>query len=110
MISKSKHGFVEKTKRGFSIDKRLKIGSVLTNGMILELLIEFLDDNYGDNRSGLLLDAGAGSKPYEVVYSNYFQHSVSFDIPSSLHNVTDLDVMTHSQFLPFKNETFDCIL
>src|SRR5262249_36182701 len=79
------------------------------NEVILREMVRFFRLHYGDTKRGRLLDVGAGTRPYAVVYEPYFEDCVSIDVPSSNHNV-DIDSFARADQLPFKSGTYDCIV
>lgn len=102
-------GYVVFRRGRFGIDLRQRPASLLTNEIVLRKLIRFLDDNF-KNGGGRLLDVGAGSRPYFPVYSDHFSLAYSVDVPHSPHDVTSVDVTASILQLPFRDESFDCVL
>lgn len=103
-------GFVRSKRGRFFIDRRKKLGSVLTNEIILHELSLFFEKNFTEKENGRLLDVGAGTKPYSPLYERYFSSCFSFDTSLSPHNIAGVDVIASGCCLPFRSEAFDCIL
>lgn len=102
-------GYVVFRRGRFAIDLRQRLPSLLTNEIVLGKLIRFFDENFKSG-SGSLLDVGAGSRPYFPVYSSYFSSAYSVDVPHSPHDATSVDVTASILQLPFRDESFDCVL
>jgi SAM-dependent methyltransferase len=85
------------------------LGNFISNTIILVELGRLLRTEVRD-REGSILDVGSGSKPYEDLYKIYFAKCVSTDVPSSLHDITGVDVIAPAEALPFPDESFDCVL
>lgn len=102
-------GYVVFRRGRFGIDLRRRSASLLTNEIVLQQLVRFLDENFKDG-GGMLLDAGAGARPYLPVYRKYFPAFYSLDVPHSPHGMDSVDVIASVQRLPFRDESFDCIL
>jgi SAM-dependent methyltransferase len=99
-----------RTRRGkYWIDRREKLGSIIPNEIILHELRAFLTRYYPAG-GGKLLDIGAGSRPYAMIYSNYFDECISVDVPYSTLDVSRVDVLASAEDLPFADESFDCIV
>lgn len=107
--ARTNRGFVVAGRDGFRIDRRRKMSSIVPNEIVLSELQRFLEDHFGSRRGGVLLDVGAGLKPYAVVYDRYFDRSVSVDVPTSEHDIA-VDVIASADDLPFEDGTFDCVL
>jgi SAM-dependent methyltransferase len=58
---------------------------------------------------GKLLDVGCGRKPYRQFVSQVKEY-IGLDVPSTIHNINNADVVGSSLALPFKNNYFDSIL
>jgi len=59
---------------------------------------------------GVVLDLGAGTKPYYKVYSPYFAKCVTVDVEHSLHDISGIDVIASADALPFDDATFDWVI
>jgi ubiquinone/menaquinone biosynthesis C-methylase UbiE len=70
----------------------------------------FLGSFEVDEKQGRLLDLGAGSKPYEPLYREYFPEHVSVDVPQSRHDIARVDVLASADSLPFESDAFTCII
>jgi ubiquinone/menaquinone biosynthesis C-methylase UbiE len=92
------------------LDERANFASLVSNTAILEELSAFLKAYYAVDRSGTMLDLGAGTKPYASLYEMYFARCISVDVPYSSHNTTEVDVMASADALPFANGEFDCVI
>ncbi len=104
------NGFVQHKNGRFYIDRRQRPDSLLIDEIILDELIRFLDENFKNGCGGVLLDAGAGTRPYLPVYRDYFSAAYSFDAPHSPHDIASVDAIASAQRLPFRDDTFDCVL
>jgi len=104
------NGFVQHKNGRFYVDRRQRLDSLLIDEIILDELIRFLDDNFKNGGGGILLDAGAGTRPYFPVYRDYFSAAYSFDAPHSPHDIASVDAIASVQRLPFGDDTFDCVL
>jgi SAM-dependent methyltransferase len=99
-----------RTRRGkFWIDRREKLGSIISNEIILHELRGFLM-RYYSNGAGKLLDVGAGTRPYALIYGNYFDECISVDVPYSTLDVSGVDALASAEDLPFSDESFDCLV
>jgi SAM-dependent methyltransferase len=58
---------------------------------------------------GNLLDVGCGRKPYAHLLPNVNSY-IGLDVPSTMHSLSQVDVIGTSLALPFQNESFDSIL
>lgn len=103
-------GFVRNRRGKLYVDRSKKLGSILTNEIILNELMRFLKANFPEQSALRVLDAGAGTRPYAILYERYFSSCVSFDTFHSEHNITSIDLIASCGELPFQNETFDCII
>jgi ubiquinone/menaquinone biosynthesis C-methylase UbiE len=66
---------------------------------------------YADELSGKLLDFGCGAKPYKSLFSHVFEYiGVDVENEGHSHENENIDIYYDGHTLPFKNETFDCIL
>ena len=54
-----------------------------------------------------ILDLGSGASPYQNIYSKYFSKRMTADM--EIRN-KKLDVIANSEYLPFKNGSFDVVL
>ena len=98
-------------KKGrWHVDERANFTSLVNNSVILDELAAFLESGYGANRSGSVLDLGAGTEPYAPLYERYFASCVSVDVPHSPHDTIDVDVMSSADDLPFPDAGFDCVI
>ena len=85
-------------------------GALVSNEIVLFELREFLERRFADRAGAAVLDLGAGSKPYAPLYEQYFASSTSADVPSSPHDISEVDVMASADSLPFADEAFDCVI
>ena len=109
-VKKSLHGFVKERRGYYYIDRTKKLGTLIPNEIILYELIQFLRTHYSSRHDQCILDAGAGTKPYLPVYQKYFSTCISFDMSSSPHNISCVDLISSATALPFQNDSFDCIV
>jgi SAM-dependent methyltransferase len=103
-------GFVRLRKGRWRLDLQANYASLVANQIILDAMVEFLEETRRRRPSGRLLDLGAGSKPYEPLYSSYFADSTSVDVPHSAHDTSSVDVMAWADDLPFPDGSFDCVI
>ena len=92
------------------VDRMRNPGALVSNEIILAELRHFLERNFADRPGAIVLDLGAGSKPYAPLYEQYFASSTSADVPYSPHDTSDVDVMASADSLPFADEAFDCVI
>lgn len=61
---------------------------------------------------GKLLDLGCGNKPYSVVYNEVCDSSIGCDVPFSLHQNANVEVLCFAEDLDkhFESESFDCVI
>jgi SAM-dependent methyltransferase len=59
--------------------------------------------------SGKLMDFGCGSKPYQSLMKVNEYVGVDFDSQGHSHREEQIDVFYDGKFLPFPDNTFDCI-
>lgn len=104
------NGFIRNEGGKYYVDRRKKLGSILTNEIILHELASFLKKNFPQQSALRVLDAGAGTRPYAILYEKYFSSCISFDTFHSEHNIASVDLIASCGKLPFQNETFDCII
>jgi SAM-dependent methyltransferase len=66
---------------------------------------------YANELSGKLLDFGCGSKPYKHLFKNVSEY-IGIDVENEghLHENEEIDIYYDGRYLPFEDETFDCIL
>ena len=103
-------GYIRRRKGAFRVDRAQRIGAIIPGEIVLYELQRFLDDNYARGGDARLLDVGAGTKPYEAVYAEYFTSATSVDVPSSVHDISSVDVLAPADDLPFPDDAFDCVL
>jgi SAM-dependent methyltransferase len=103
-------GFVRRSRGRWRLDLRANYASLVSNQIILDAMVEFLEEARRRRPGGRLLDLGAGSKPYEPLYRTYFSDCTSVDVPHSAHDTSDVDVMAWADDLPFPDGTFDCVI
>jgi ubiquinone/menaquinone biosynthesis C-methylase UbiE len=97
-------------KGRWRLDERANFTSLVSQRIILDQLVAFLESNYAADRSGVVLDLGAGTKPYAALYESYFARSVSVDVPHSPHDTSGVDTMASADALPFSDASFDCVI
>ena len=110
LVKSSSHGFVKEHRGNYYIDRTKKLGTLIPNEIILYELVQFLRKHYLSRRDLRILDAGAGTKPYLPVYQKYFSSCISFDMSTSPHNITCVDLISSATALPFQSDSFDCIV
>lgn len=86
------------------------MATVLNSEIIVGELARFLRRHYGHAPGEVLLDLGAGVKPYAPMYEPYFTRCVSVDVAHSQHDVSTVDALASADELPFDDGTFDCVL
>jgi len=86
------------------------MATVLNSEIIVTELARFLRRHYGHTRGEVLLDLGAGVKPYAPMYEQCFTRCVSADVAYSQHDVSTVDALAPADDLPFDDGTFDCVL
>ena len=105
------NGFIRKDSRGgFFVDRLQRFPSLVIDEIILAELRGFLDSHFTLGDKGRLLDLGAGTRPYEPVYSAYFSEHFGLDAPGCLHGAGGTDVLSSAENLPFADQVFDCIV
>ncbi len=92
------------------LDERANFTSLVSNRVILDELVAFLESSFSRGHGGAVLDLGAGAKPYAPLYERYFERCVSVDVPHSPHDTGDVDVMAAADALPFPDASFDCVI
>lgn len=60
--------------------------------------------------AGNLLDMGCGNKPYAGVFSKHVRNHIGIDMPGSTLIDNTLDAFAKVEELPFRGETFDCVI
>ncbi len=103
-------GVVHRRNHRWHLDFKANYASLVSNQVILDAMVDFLDETQRLRSTCRLLDLGAGSKPYEPLYRSYFPDSTSVDVPHSAHDTSGVDVMAWADDLPFANESFDCVI
>jgi SAM-dependent methyltransferase len=63
----------------------------------------------GPKLHGMLLDVGCAQKPYAEMIWNVDTY-VGLDVPTTMHGVSEIDVVGTALVLPFQNSTFDSVL
>ncbi len=106
------NGFVKNRGKRFYIDRRKKLPTLISNEIILQELSVFLKKNYHNpiKQKLRLLDVGAGTKPYSIIYKNYFSDCLSSDVSYSPHNISTVDMIAPADKIPLENNTIDFIL
>lgn len=81
--------------------------SYYKNGLLLECVQYFKDYMHGK-----LLDLGCGNKPYSVIYNEVCESSIGCDVPFSLHQNADVEVLCYAENIDkhFDKNYFDCVL
>lgn len=92
------------------LDGRANFTSLVSQSVILDELSAFLENTCATDRSGTVLDLGAGTKPYAPLYEDYFARCVSVDVPHSPHDTSGVEVMSSADALPFLDASFDCVI
>ncbi len=103
-------GVVKRSNGRWALDERANFGNLVGNQVILDEMVMFLEQSRRPNGAGRLLDLGAGTKPYELLYRDFFSDCTSVDVPQSPHDTSSVDVMASADDLPFAAESFDCVL
>lgn len=85
-----------------------KIGSIITNQIILKEVENFFSSF--SNSNGLLVDAGAGERPYELLYREKFNVCLAFDIDSQHLKKGKFAFRADCAAIPLKNNTADAVL
>ncbi|MCB8943125.1 MAG: class I SAM-dependent methyltransferase [Ardenticatenaceae bacterium] len=83
-----------------------KLGSIVSNSLILEELINFFKDKAFDT----LIDVGCGTKPYEPVYEKSCRRSFGFDVDHSPHNLSKAAFLASAENIPLLSDSADVIL
>lgn len=88
-------------------DKKRNLGAIIID----ELREKFLEAALKSiGKKEKLLDLGCGNKPYKTLYAQYCNASVGIDVPSTLHQKNNIDMIYDGEKIPFDNETFDIVL
>lgn len=103
-------GFVHRRYGRWRLDLKANYPSLVSNQIILDAMVAFLEEARRRRPDGRLLDLGAGSKPYAPLYESYFPDCTSVDVPHSPHDTQSVDVMAWAHDLPFGDESFDVVL
>jgi ubiquinone/menaquinone biosynthesis C-methylase UbiE len=103
-------GSVEFRRGRWRLSASQNVGTLISQEIILTELQEFLERHFSKDRTGSVLDLGAGSKPYEPLYATYFESATAVDVPHSLHGTDAIDVFASADDLPFGSESFDCVI
>jgi SAM-dependent methyltransferase len=61
------------------------------------------------NMVGNLLDVGCGKKPYAPLLSNASRY-IGLDVPTTMHSLTQVDIIGTALALPIRDECFDSLL
>lgn len=89
--------------------RRANPSSLISNDLIIDGLVRFLDENF--RRGGNdLLDVGAGTKPYQPLYEEVFNRCVSTDVSFSPHDINRVSLIADAADLPFESDSFDCVI
>jgi SAM-dependent methyltransferase len=103
-------GVVYRRDGRWRLDLKSNYPNLVSNQIILDAMVAFLEDARTKRPGGRLLDLGAGSKPYAPLYESYFADCTSVDVPHSPHDTRSVDVMAWAHDLPFDDESFDVVL
>jgi len=81
--------------------------SFYKNSLLLECI-----QHFRNSLKGKLLDLGCGNKPYSEIYNEICDSSVGCDVPFSLHQKTDVEVLCLAEDIDkhFEPSSFDCVL
>lgn len=96
--------------RTSGVDRTRNPGAMVSNEIVLWALQRFLEKHYGRELGGHVLDLGAGRKPYAPLYKRFFARSTSVDVPQSMHDMREVDVLASADDLPFADGSFDCVI
>jgi SAM-dependent methyltransferase len=92
------------------VETKRNIGAIVSNEIIVFEMHRFLEAHFKNQTTRSVLDLGAGTKPYAVLYERYFDSCTSVDVPYSPHDVSAVDVMASADALPFDDASFDCVI
>ena len=98
-------------RRGrWRVDSQQNLGTLVSQQIILDELQDFLARHYSKDRSGEVLDLGAGTKPYAPVYEGHFRNATAIDVPHSPHDIGGVDLHASADSLPFEDGSFNCVI
>jgi len=101
-------GFVRQRRGGgWELDTDKKLGSIISNTIILEELTTFFGQVGQKER---LLDVGCGTRPYLPLYGSHFRQALGFDVATSKHNLSRADFIASATAIPLPSECCDCVL
>lgn len=97
----------KKKKNGSYVQKYIGSDSFYKNGLLLECI-----QHYKNLMKGKLLDLGCGNKPYSQIYNEVCDYSVGCDVPFSLHQNANVEVLCFAEDINkhFEKDYFDCVL
>ncbi|MEP7147024.1 MAG: class I SAM-dependent methyltransferase [bacterium] len=81
--------------------------SYYKNGLLLECV-----QHFKSFFSGRLLDLGCGNKPYSNIYNEVCESSTGCDVPFSIHQNSNVEVLCYAEDLDrhFEPASFNCVL
>lgn len=81
--------------------------SYYKNSLLLECI-----QNFSDLMKGKVLDLGCGNKPYYKIYSKICDSSIGSDVPFSLHQNANVEVICYAEDIDkhLEKNYFDCVL
>ncbi len=96
-----------KKKNGRYYLKYLGSQSFYKNGLLLECM-----EYFRNLMKGKLLDLGCGNKPYSMIYNEVCESSIGCDVPFSLHQDINVEVLCFAEDIDkhFEPDFFDCVI
>jgi SAM-dependent methyltransferase len=103
-------GSAEFRRGRWRLDRQANLNSVISQELILGALDDFLTRRFPGKHEGSVLDLGAGARPYAPLYDSHFDSSTAVDVPESVHDIREVDVLASADDLPFADGSFDCVI
>ncbi len=104
----SHSGFIRAVRGGrWQVDPNKKLGSLISNSIILQELNTFLMQNEAGE---CLVDVGCGTRPYAPLYRDRFHRMIGFDVATSPHDLSQADFLAFATAIPLSTGCCDCVL
>jgi len=90
------------------IDPEKKLGSIIANEINLREITAFFA-SLADT-GAILVDVGAGARPYEPLYRDKLRRCISFDVDYSPHATGNWTFKARAEYIPLKSGLCDVVL